>query len=102
MLWPTAHGAFETWQTLEPSLMPIIKDWAGGLFMPWTLANARALARPDEEFDVKLRGVAWRQKPQKYHAKSLDALRAKYNAVKDRGVLDAILDEASVRLGLIA
>ena len=70
--------------------------------MPWTLANARALALPDEEFEVKLRGLAWRQKPQKYHAKSLEALRAKYNAVKNLSVLDAILDKASVRKGLIA
>lgn len=48
------------------------------------------------------RGFAWRQKPKKSHAKSLDALRAKYNAVNDRGVLDAILDKAPVRQGLIA
>lgn len=102
LLWPTAFGPFEAWQMLEPTLMPIIKDWAGELFMPWTLANAAALARPDEEFEVKLRGFAWRQKPQKYHAKSLEALRAKYIAVKDRSALDAILDKASVRQGLIA
>jgi len=70
--------------------------------MPWTLANSRALAQPDEEFEVQLRGFAWRQKPQKYHAKSLEALRAKYIAVKDRSALDAILDTASVRKGLVA
>jgi len=100
MLWPMAQGEFETWRTLEPTLMPILHDWAGELFMPWTLANAAALAKPEEEFTVGLRGFAWRQKPQKYHAKSLEALRAKYKAVADRAALDAILEKAGVRAGL--
>ena len=97
MAWPKAEGDFESWATLEPTLFPIIRDWAGELFMPWTLANAKALANPEEEFEVALRGKTWKQKPQKYHAKSLDALRAKYAAIKDRAALDVILDKASVR-----
>jgi glutathione S-transferase len=96
MLWPRAEGTFETWGTLEPTLMPILNDWAGELFMPWTVANAAALSKPDEEFAVNLRGFTWKQKPQKYHAKSLEALRAKYKAVGDRGGLDPILDQAGV------
>jgi hypothetical protein len=97
MAWPKPEGDFESWATLEATLFPIIRDWAGELFMPWTLANAKALANPEKEFAVALRGKTWKQKPQKYHAKSLDALRAKYAAVKDRTALDAILDKASVR-----
>jgi glutathione S-transferase len=97
MAWPKPEGDFETWGALEPTLSPIIRDWAGELFMPWTLANAKALANPEEEFEVALRGKTWKQKPQKYHAKSLDALRAKYADVKDRAALDAILDKAGVR-----
>ena len=77
--------------------MPILRDWAGELFMPWTLANAAGLAKPDEEFAVTLRGFVWRQKPQKYHAKSLEALRAKYKAVADRAALDPILDAAGIK-----
>ncbi|MBP6011714.1 MAG: glutathione S-transferase family protein [Alphaproteobacteria bacterium] len=98
MLWPKAEGEFETWRTLEPTLLPIIRDWAGELFLPWSIANAAALKNPDEEFEVTLRGKSWRQKPQKYHAKSLEALRAKLAATKDRSALDAILSKANVRL----
>ena len=96
LLWPAAQGEFESWQTLEPTLMPILHDWAGELFMPWTLANAAALSQPEEEFAVSLRGFTWRQKPQKYHAKSLEALRAKHKAVADRASLDPILEKAGV------
>jgi Glutathione S-transferase, C-terminal domain len=100
MLWPAALGPFEEWRTLEPTLMPILRDWAGELFMPWTLANAAALARPEEEFSVTLRGFKWTQKPQKYHAKSLEALRARYKAAGDRADLDAILEKVGVLAGL--
>ena len=100
MLWPTAQGEFETWKSLEPTLTPILHDWAGELFMPWTLANAGALSKPDEEFSVVLRGFNWTQKPQKYHAKSLEALRAKYKALTDRTALDKILDNAGVKQAL--
>lgn len=97
MAWPKAEGGFEDWRTLEPTLLPIVRDWAGELFLPWSVANAAALARPDEEFTVTLRGKPWRQKPQKYHAKSLDALRAKFVGTKDRATIEAILDKAGVR-----
>ncbi len=100
MLWPRAEGDFETWATLEPTLMPILHHWAGELFMPWSVANAAALRRPDEEFTVTLRGFEWTQKPQKYHAKSLEALRAKYKATGDRAGLDPILEKAGVLGGL--
>lgn len=100
MLWPVGLGPFEDWRMLEPTLMPILHDWAGELFMPWTLANETALTRGEEEFEVALRGFAWRQKPQKYHAKSLAALRAKYAAVTERAALDPILERAGVRRGL--
>ncbi len=96
MLWPKAEGDFEDWRALEPTLFPIVRDWAGQLFLPWSIANAAALKSPDEEFEVTLRGKPWRQKPQKYHAKSLDALRVKYAAVADRAALDAILDKAGI------
>jgi hypothetical protein len=96
MAWPRAEGDFESWATLEPTLFPIIRDWAGELFLPWSIANANALKNPDDEFEVTLRGKPWRQKPQKYHAKSLEALRAKYAAVKDRAVLGAILHDAGL------
>ena len=68
--------------------------------MPWTVANAKCIAEGAEEFSVELEGRTWTQKPQKYHAKSLAALRAKYEAVTDKSGLDEILAKAGCLAGL--
>ena len=99
MLWPRAEGEFEVWSRLEPTLMPLLQRQVGRLFMPWASANAEAVAAGREEFSVELDGRTWTQKPQKYHAKSLRALRDKYAAVRDNGALDAVLDRAGCLAG---
>jgi glutathione S-transferase len=91
MLEPKADGGFESWARLEPTLAPFLTEQVAGLFLPWSDANARAIAAGDEEFSVELASGTWTQKPQKYHARSLAALRARYAAVEDRAELDAIL-----------
>ncbi len=100
MLWPRAEGAFETWAALEPTLMPILTQQVGRLFMPWTVANEKAIAEGKEEFSVTLGDHVWTQKPQKYHARSLGMLRAKYAAVPDKAALDPVLDAAGCLNGL--
>jgi len=100
MLWPRAEGEFESWKSLEPSLTALLERQVGRLFMPWTLANAAAIAGGREEFSVDLGGRTWTQKPQKYHAKSLGALREKYAALRDKSALDAVLDRAGCLSGL--
>jgi glutathione S-transferase len=100
MLWPRAKSAFESWSTLAPTLMPILKDQVGGQFMPWTLANEAALKRGDEELTVRLGDSIWIQKPQKYHARSLAMLRAKYAAVAEKTALDPVLEAAGCLTGL--
>jgi glutathione S-transferase len=94
MLEPKAEGDFETWKSLEPTLAPFLSAQVGGLFLPWSDANARALAAGQEEFSVELASGTWTQKPQKYHARSLAALRERYAAVADRSALDPILASA--------
>jgi glutathione S-transferase len=100
MLWPKAEGAFETWPSLAPTLMPILSDQVGRLFMPWTCANEKALTEQQEEFSVTLGDKAWSQKPQKYHARSLGMLRAKYAAVPDKTALDPVLESTGCLAGL--
>jgi glutathione S-transferase len=100
MLWPKAERAFETWPSLAPTLMPILSDQVGRLFMPWTCANEKALTEQQEEFSVTLGDKAWSQKPQKYHARSLGMLRAKYAAVPDKTALDPVLESAGCLAGL--
>ncbi len=102
MLWPRAEGAFEAWPALAPTLLPILKTQVGGRFMPWTLANEKALAEGKDEFSVKLGDEVWIQKPQKYHARSLAMLRAKYAAAPDKATLDPILADAGCLEGLRA
>ena len=94
MLWPSAEGDFESWSTLAPTLTPLLERQVGRLFMPWTVANADAIASGKEQFSVELGGRTWTQKPQKYHAKSLATLREKYQAVADNRALNAILDSS--------
>jgi glutathione S-transferase len=100
MLWPRSEGEFETWAALEPTLMPLLEGQVGRMFMPWTVANAEAIAAGREEFTVELAGQSWTQKPQKYHAKSLAALREKYAVLADKRAIDPILERAGCLAGL--
>ena len=100
MLWPKAEGLFEPWSTLEPTLMPILTRQVGQQFLPWTSANEKALAEGREEFSVALGDKTWTQKPQKYHARSLGVLRARYAAVADKTELDPVLEAAGCLAGL--
>jgi glutathione S-transferase len=100
MLWPDAKGPFERWPTLAPTLMPILTEQVGRQFMPWTCANEKALAQGQEQFSVTLGDKVWSQKPQKYHARSLAMLRAKYAAVVDKAALDPVLEAAGCLQGL--
>jgi glutathione S-transferase len=102
MLWPRAEGPFESFATLEPTLMAILAGEVGGKFLPWTLANEKALSQGKEEFSVALGDHIWVQKPQKYHARSLAMLRAKYAAVPDKAALDTVLEAAGCLAGLRA
>jgi glutathione S-transferase len=102
MLWPREEGPFESWPVLAPTLMPILKTQVGGRFIPWTLANEKALAENREEFSVSLGDEVWVQKPQKYHARALGMLRAKYAAASDKATLDPVLESAGCLVGLRA
>ncbi len=93
MLDPEAQGEFEAWEALEATLSPLLERQVGGLFLPWSDANARALEAGKEEFSVELACGTWTQKPQKYHARSLKAIRAKYDASPARAALDPVLEK---------
>jgi glutathione S-transferase len=92
MLEPRAQGGFEGWDRLGATLEPLLAQEVAGLFFPWSSANAGALAEGKGEFTVELEGRPFTQQTQKYHARSLAALRARYAAVSDRAELDPILE----------
>ena len=87
---PEAQGDFEAWETLAPTMGPLIGDQVAGMFLPWSNANARAIEAGDAEFTVTLQSGAWTQKPQKYHARSLAALKAGYQAAASPALTEAL------------
>ena len=92
MLDPKEQGAFEPWSALAPTLEPLLRDEVAGRFLPWTAANAKALAAGETSFAVDLGGRRFEQETQKYHARSYAALRKRYAALADAAALDPILE----------
>jgi hypothetical protein len=91
MLAPKAEGPFEPWSALAAGLTPLLTEEVGRLFLPWSAANAAAIAKGDKTFTVTLAGAEWTQEPQKYHARSLQEIRRKYAAARGAASLDDIL-----------
>jgi hypothetical protein len=94
MVTPKAEGAFEAWPAVAPTLMPLLKEEVGALFLPWSVANAAAIAAGEKTFEMSLGGTTWAQEPQKYHARSLAEIRRKYDAAKAAPGLEAILRDS--------
>lgn len=94
MLSPIAEGEFHSWDDLKGTLLPLLEDQVAGLFLPWSLENAKAIAGDQSEFSVELKGQTWTQKPQKYHARSLAALQEKYRAVENNADIHDMLSQS--------
>ncbi|WP_439816699.1 glutathione S-transferase N-terminal domain-containing protein [Zavarzinia sp. CC-PAN008] len=90
---PASTGSLEAWPSLAPTLAPILAHVAQ-TFLPWSDANARALAAGQDSFTVTIQGRDYVQGPQKYHAKSLAVLRQRHAEVAGDATLRAILDGA--------
>ncbi|MEC9344792.1 MAG: glutathione S-transferase family protein [Pseudomonadota bacterium] len=93
MLDPKVEGKFEGFETLAPALKPLLADEIGARFLPWSQANAEALAANQETMEVMLPKGPFRQTPQKYHARSLAIIKGKYAEVRDNAALRQLLDE---------
>ena len=99
MLHPKPEGEFEPWESLEATLMPILKKELADVFMPWLEANNKALATGEKELSLKIKGKDFTHSvgsPQKYHAKSFAMLLEEYNDIPDKTKLDAVLQEAGL------
>ncbi len=90
---PKAVGDFEKWTTLAPTFERYVTEMVGRNFLPWSDANARAIEAGAEEFSVMLAGRDYAQKPQKYHARSLAALRSRHAALSDKRDVDPVLEK---------
>ena len=99
MLHPKPEGEFEPWESLEATLMPILKKELADVFMPWLEANNKALTTGEKELSLKIKGKDFTHSvgsPQKYHAKSFAMLLEEYNDIPDKTKLDAVLQEAGL------
>ncbi len=97
MAQPANDGPFENWPALAPTLAPLVADQVGALFLPWSAANAAAIAAGEDEFEVTLKGQRWTQKPQKYHARSLAALRSRYAEAAEDAELETFLADTGCK-----
>ena len=98
MLYPKEEGDYEVWESLAPTLMPILKEELGEIFLPWTSAVTESMQKQEKEVCVILKGKEFKHSlggPQKYHVKSLAILRKKYDSFKDNKTLTNILEEAN-------
>ncbi len=94
MVTPKAEGPFDPWSALSAGLTPLLTEEVATLFLPWSAANAAAVAGNAKSFDVTLAGKVWTQEPQKYHARSLAEIRRKYQAAKGAPGFDDILGKS--------
>jgi len=90
---PGARGEFEPFSQLAPTLQPLLRDQVSGLFLPWSCANAQAIAADLDSFEVSLRSGVWEQKPQKYHARSLKVLKQRYQQLASHEELNEVLED---------
>ena len=93
MLTPTNDGVFEPWADLAPTLQPFVSELVGRYFLPWSDANAQAIESGQDTFSIDLAGQAYEQKPQKYHARSLAALRNHYSGLTEKSAVEAALSD---------
>jgi glutathione S-transferase len=92
---PKQEGDFEPLAGLMPTLGPLLREQVAGRFLPWSLANARALAAGEPQTRLEFDGAPYQQKTFKYHAWSLGQLLRKY----ERAAGDAELAEVLQQTG---
>lgn len=88
---PTVQGDIEPFAQLQESLGTLLRIDVGARFLPWSTANADALQNAQPSFTVNLDGQAFTQETQKYHARSLAALRKKFTqAARDERLISLL------------
>lgn len=90
---PKALGGFEALADLLPTLAPLLQEQVAGRFLPWSLANAKALEAGEPQTRLEFDGELYEQKTFKYHAWSLGQLAAKYECVAGDPELAEVLDQ---------
>ncbi|MEH6527102.1 MAG: glutathione S-transferase family protein [Sneathiella sp.] len=102
MLDPKNMGEWEEWEHLAPTLEPLIKAEIGNLYLPWSVANSKAVFEEASEFTVELPKGAFNQQAVKYSARSHHALKDKLRKVGGRAKLEETLLKNNCLSALVA
>lgn len=95
-------GVDGAWRDAETPLPPIVDQllaFAGEVYLPFLLANAKAFAAGEETFTVELLGRPYTQGTFKYQARCLETLRQAYAALD--GEVKARIDPRLHKAGLV-
>lgn len=98
MLKPKDEGSYESWDSLSDTLIPILKEEIGEVFLPWTSEVTKSMSEKKEELSVIIKGKEFKHSiggPQKYHVKSLAVLKSKFESFKGNQALESILSETN-------
>ena len=93
MLDPEVEGDFESFETLKPTLTPILSSEMATRFLPWMEANHKAWHAGEKGTRLTMNGALFEQKTFKYQANTLDELRRKFSTVAQNETLSAVLEE---------
>ncbi|MBT4522084.1 MAG: glutathione S-transferase family protein [Halieaceae bacterium] len=81
-----------------PDTLKAILSEVGRIYVPYLIANAKAVMDKASKLEMTLDGRSWEQNPFTYQAKCLQWLREAYEALgdKDRGRVDSVLEGTGV------
>ena len=99
---PRVEGGFASFDEVRAQLADLIRGEVAGAYLAWMSANADAVANDAPAFTVSVSDAAFSQKPQRYAARALGALRAKRAAIGDHAALQSFLQEAGAESVLSA
>jgi len=84
------------WTVLDeaPATLKAIMGEVGRVYVPALLANAKANAAGEKEWETEIDGVTWKQRTFPYQTKCLQWINEEYQALtdSDKARVDAILD----------
>lgn len=96
MMSPKVEGEFESFDTLEKTIKPILAKEFTTRFLPWMEANHKAFNAGEDQTKLQMNGSLFQQKTFKYQAGTLEELWRKFATVADNQQLVSILDETGV------
>ena len=91
MLSPKDEGPYESLNTLESTLSPLLEEEVAKIFLPWALENDRALRENEKKFKIKINEKYFEQRPIKYQSKSFQILKGLFKEMEKSSELEAYL-----------